>query len=64
MHTSDIRLAKRLWLDAGGRIEQVRCTGEVRYVHLRFDMPLRVNNRRKDVPAKLLSRLSQLARAA
>jgi hypothetical protein len=39
-------------------------TGEVRYVHPQFKMPLRVNDRRKDVPAKLLSRLNQLGRNA
>ncbi len=42
-HTSDIRLAKRLWLEAGGQIEQVRRTGEVRYVHPDFERPLRLN---------------------
>lgn len=62
-HTSDIRLAKRPWLEAGGQIEQVRRTGEVRYVHPDFERPLRLNDRRKDVPAKLLTRLNQLGRA-
>lgn len=40
-HISDIRLARRLWLDAGGHIEQVRRTGEVRYVYPDFERPLR-----------------------
>lgn len=60
-HTSDIRLANRLWVELGGRIEPIRRTGETRYVHERFLRPLRVNGRRVDVSAKLMTRINQLA---
>ncbi|TXG84140.1 MAG: hypothetical protein E6R14_05380 [Thermomicrobiales bacterium] len=60
IHTSDIHHADRLWVVLGGRIEDVRRTGERRYEHPHFDRPLRINGRRHDVPAKLLSRINQL----
>jgi hypothetical protein len=60
LHTSDPRSANRAWLALGGRIEDIRRTGEKRYVHQRFPRPLRTNGRRLDVPAKLLSRINQL----
>lgn len=62
IHTSDKRFFKRLWTESGGFIFPVDGTGEVRYVHSSFQNPVRVNNRRKDVPAKLLSRLNALRR--
>jgi len=37
-------------------------TGEVRYVHTYFVDTVRANDRRKDVPAVLISRLNQLIR--
>lgn len=60
IHTSDAHRADRIWLLMGGRIEPVRRTGERRYIHDLFDRPLRINGRRDDVPAKLLSRINQL----
>lgn len=63
IHTSDPQLADRMWLLLGGRIEPVRGTGEKRYRHDQFAHPLRTNGRRRDVPAKLLSRLNQLIKA-
>lgn len=62
VHTSDIRHFKRLWYELGGDILEVRRTGEVRYVHTSFLNTVRANDRRKDVPAVLLSRLNQLLR--
>jgi hypothetical protein len=63
VHTSDARRFKRLWRELGGSIEPQRRTGEARYSHPSFEGSLRVNDRRKDVPAVLLSRLNQLIRA-
>ena len=62
IHTSDARHFKRLWLAQGGTIESVRRTGEVRYAHASFTRTVRANDRRKDVPAVLLSRLNELLR--
>jgi hypothetical protein len=62
LHTSDARLADRVWLFLGGDISPIRGTGEKRYVHVNFDRPLRTDGRRSDVPAKLLSRINQLLR--
>ena len=62
IHTSDVRHFKRLWLELGGTIESVRSTGEVRYLHSAFNRSVRANDRRKDVPAVLLSRLNVLAK--
>lgn len=63
LHTSDTRTADRTWRLLGGQIEPVRRTGEQRYFHGAFDAPLTLNGRRKDVPAKLLSRSNQLLKA-
>ena len=63
IHTSDARHFKKLWLGQGGEILELRRTGEVRYVHTLFVDTVRANDRRKDVPAVLLSRLNQLIRA-
>ncbi len=63
IHTSNPALADKLWLAHGGRIENVRGTGEKRYLHSLFAHPLRTNGRRNDVPGKLLSRLNQLQRS-
>jgi len=62
IHTSDSRHFKRLWQEHGGLIFAVSGTGEVRYVHPAFVAGVRANDRRKDVPAKLLSRLNALIR--
>lgn len=60
VHISDVHRADRMWLFLGGRIEQVRRTGEKRYLHDLFERPIRTNGRRNDTPAKVLSRLNQL----
>ena len=62
VHTSDARLFKRLWLEHGGFVFEVRGTGELRYVHPLYPKPIRANDRRKDVPAKLLSMLNRVIR--
>lgn len=62
IHTSDSRHFKRLWHDHGGVIFPIDGTGEVRYEHAAFNRSVRTNNRRKDVSAKLLSRLNALIR--
>lgn len=62
IHTSDIRNFKRLWSRCGGSIRPINRTGEVLYVHAHFAAGIRVNGRRKDVPAKLLSRLNSIIR--
>lgn len=62
VHTSDSRNFKRLWQDHGGLIFCIRGTGEERYVHPLFPNGVRTNARRKDVPAKLLTRLNSLIR--
>jgi hypothetical protein len=62
IHTSDVRHFKRMWLAVGGAIKPQRRTGEVRYCHPQFIDTIRANDRRKDVPAVLLSRLNQLIR--
>lgn len=62
IHTSNGRQAQRLWLLLGGQVSPVRRTGEKFFIHELFDAPLRVNGRREDVPAKLLSRINQLIR--
>ncbi len=62
VHTTDIHKVERMWLLLGGRIESVRRTGETRYRHDNLDRPLRVNSRRNDVPAKLLTVLNRVTK--
>lgn len=62
IHTSDKQKFQRLWNMLGGTYYVIRRTGEVRYIHPLFDSGIRINGRRKDVPAKLLSRLNTLIR--
>ena len=62
VHTTDIHKVERMWLLLGGRIESVRRTGETRYRHDSLDRPLRVNGRRNDVPAKLLTVLNRVTK--
>lgn len=64
VHTSNSRHFKILWREYGGSIANVPRTGEVRYVHPIFHKSVRANDRRKDVPAVLLSRLNVLIRLA
>lgn len=62
VHTSDSRRFKKLWFDHGGFVFEVRGTGEVRYAHPCFAQTIRANDRRKDVPAVLITRLNQIIR--
>ena len=62
VHTSDSRHFKKLWLARGGFIFPIYGIGEVRYVHPALSRGIRVNDRRKDVPAKLLSSINVLIR--
>jgi hypothetical protein len=57
VHTSNARRAKKLWTLLG-----IHRTGEMRYVHTEFLDTVRLNDRRNDVPAVLLSRINQLLR--
>jgi hypothetical protein len=59
-HTSNPRLAKRVWVSLGGTIEQVRRTGEERYRHPAFPDTIRANARRSDVTAIVLCRINKL----
>ncbi|HRH14976.1 MAG TPA: hypothetical protein PK225_11560 [Azonexus sp.] len=60
VHTSDRRHAEKIWRMLGGVVIPVRRTGEMFYVHPSFTAPIRINGRRHDVPAKVLSRINQL----
>lgn len=60
LHTSDFRKAQRIWIMLVGRMNPVRRTGEMRYLHPSFSKSIRANDRRNDVPAVLLSRINQL----
>ena len=59
-HTSNLRKVQKIWLANGGAIVPIPGTGEMRYTHPLFPKPLRVNNRRNDVSAKLLTRMNQV----
>jgi hypothetical protein len=63
IHTSDHRRVRTLWVLAGGTVESVRRTGEVRYRHPFFPNVLTINGRRADTPAVVLNHLNRLARA-
>lgn len=63
IHTTNGRRAERTWILLGGEVRAARRTGEKFFVHEFFESPLRLNGRRDDVPAKLLSRINQLIRA-
>lgn len=62
VHLTDTRQFKRAWNQLGGDVLAISGTGEVRYVHTYFVDTVRANDRRKDVPAVLISRLNQLIR--
>lgn len=62
IHTSNRLLVERLWTESGGTIESVRRTGEKRFLHPAIERSLRINARRHDVPAKLLSNLNHINR--
>jgi hypothetical protein len=51
---------KRLWIQFGGLIVEVRGTGEVRYIQPLRPHCVRANDRRHDVPAVLISRINQI----
>ena len=63
IHTSDHRRARTLWITAGGTIESVWRTGEIRYRHPLLPKALTINGRRTDTPAVVLHQLNRLARA-
>lgn len=56
----DLRRARKLWMEYGGTVEDVRRTGEERYLHPAEPKPIKVNKRRKDTPRKLLSALRRI----
>lgn len=56
----NLRLVRKMWIENGGYIEDVRRTGEERYTHPREMKPIKVNKRRKDTPRKLLSALRRI----
>lgn len=61
-HTSNLHKVEVMWLLLGGQIESVRRTGETRYRHDVLDKTLRINGRRNDVPAKLLTLLNRVTK--
>lgn len=63
-HNTSLRIAKKIWERFGGVIQPVLGTGDVFFRHPAFGKPLRVNNRRKDSPAKLISLINQLTHSS
>jgi len=62
LHTSNNRRAKKIWILLGGTVNYVHGTGELRFLHPVFASTVRINGRRLDVPAVLLTRINQLLR--
>lgn len=60
--TSDRRSLDREWRNVGGAIAQQPCTGEVVYSHPAMSRRIRVNGRKKQSCAVVLSKLNQLLR--
>ena len=60
--SADRRRTDRVWRKLGGRIEPVRRTGEIRYIHELFKRPITSSVRRKDTVPTVLSRINQLQR--
>lgn len=58
----NLRHARKLWAKNGGKIEDVRRTGEQRFTHPDFPKPITVNKRRKDTPRALYAPLGRLLR--
>lgn len=56
-----LRDARTEWLKLGGRVRDVRATGEERYSHLFMERTIRVKKRRKDAPRKLVVALRRIA---
>jgi hypothetical protein len=61
--TRDRRTFDRLWSTLGGVIEFKHGTGELLYVNAMFGIAVRINGRRKDVPAVLISKINQILRS-
>lgn len=61
-HGMDMRDALRAWAAAGGSVEPVYRTGEIRLRHPAIPLPLRLNGRRKDTPRCLTSALRKIVR--
>jgi hypothetical protein len=60
----DRRAFNRAWKDIGGVIEVKNGTGELLYTHASMVRAVRINGRRKDTPAVLLSRINQILKAS
>ena len=60
--TSDRRSLDREWRNVGGLIVPQPCTGEVVYIHPAMNRRIRVNGRKKQSCATVLSKLNQLLR--
>ncbi|MGO8753357.1 MAG: hypothetical protein ACLQNE_46060 [Thermoguttaceae bacterium] len=60
-HGMNLRMARRLWRECGGTIEDKDGTGEEVFRHPRFDRPITVNKRRHDAPRKLTATLRYVA---
>lgn len=56
----DLHRARSMWIEHGGTVEDVRRTGEERYIHPKEPKPIKVNKRRKDTPRKLVSALRRI----
>ena len=60
--TSDRRSLDKVWRSIGGNIQPLSGTGEVIYTHPAMNRRIRVNNRKKQTCATVLSKLNQLLR--
>jgi hypothetical protein len=56
----NLRHARKEWIRCGGRVVDVRRTGEERYSHPSLERPITVNKRRKDPPRNLLKALRRI----
>lgn len=57
---TDYRKVRRFWESNGGTVRKIRRTGEEFWEHPAFQKPVRVNCRRKDIPAIIFSRTNKI----
>lgn len=55
-----LHVAIRLWRKAGGVVEDIRGTGELKFSHPVMIKTIRVNKRRKDTPREVTKWLRRL----
>ena len=56
----NLRDARKLWRELGGRVLVVQRTGELRFLHPYLEHPIRVNGRRKDTQRIVLMALRRI----